>query len=89
MPLPPELQQDMNETFGELMRRAQASGDLRPDLVLDDIPMFMCGIGTRRPQDARLPGRVAPPHLDRHRRPARLERVIAASHHFLLLVFGA
>jgi AcrR family transcriptional regulator len=45
MPLPAELQQDMAETFGELMRRAQASGDLRPDLVLDDIGMFMCGIG--------------------------------------------
>jgi AcrR family transcriptional regulator len=45
MPLPPELLEDINETFGELMRRAQASGELRPDLVLDDIPMFMCGIG--------------------------------------------
>ena len=45
MPLPVELLQDMNDTFGELMRRAQASGELRPDLVLDDIPMFMCGIG--------------------------------------------
>ena len=29
----------------ELVRRAQAAGDLRADLVLDDIPMFMCGIG--------------------------------------------
>jgi AcrR family transcriptional regulator len=45
MPLPATLQQDMNDTFGELMRRAQASGQLRADLVLDDIPMFMCGIG--------------------------------------------
>jgi AcrR family transcriptional regulator len=45
MPLPLELQQEMNDTFGELMRRAQATGMLRPDLVLDDIPMFMCGIG--------------------------------------------
>jgi AcrR family transcriptional regulator len=45
MALPDDLLQDMNETYGELMRRAQASGDLRADLVLDDIPMFMCGIG--------------------------------------------
>ena len=29
----------------------------------------------RRAQDAPLPGRLAPPHLDRHRRPAGLERV--------------
>jgi AcrR family transcriptional regulator len=45
MPLPEALQAEMNATFGELMRRAQASGQLRADLVLDDIPMFMCGIG--------------------------------------------
>lgn len=51
MPLPPELLQDMNDTFGTLLRRAQASGDLRPDLVLDDVSMLMCGIGfaTRKP----------------------------------------
>jgi AcrR family transcriptional regulator len=51
MPLPPELLQDMNDTFGALLRRAQASGDLRSDLVLDDISMLMCGIGfaTRKP----------------------------------------
>ena len=35
----------MSDTYGELMRRAQASGELRADLVLDDIGMFMCGIG--------------------------------------------
>jgi AcrR family transcriptional regulator len=45
MPLPAELLKDMNDTFGELIRRAQACGMLRPDLVIDDIPMFMCGIG--------------------------------------------
>jgi AcrR family transcriptional regulator len=45
MQLPEELQRAMNETYAELMRRAQASGDLRPDLVFDDIPMIMCGIG--------------------------------------------
>ena len=45
MPLPEPLQSAINDTYGELMRRAQASGDLRTDLVLDDIPMVMCGIG--------------------------------------------
>lgn len=51
MPLPPEVLQEMNETFGELLRRAQVSGDLRADLMLDDISMLMCGIGfaTRKP----------------------------------------
>jgi AcrR family transcriptional regulator len=45
MALPEELQREKNDTYGELIRRAQASGDLRPDMVLDDIPMVMCGIG--------------------------------------------
>jgi AcrR family transcriptional regulator len=45
MPLPPSLQCEMEETYGELIRRAQASGHLRADLVLDDVGMFMCGIG--------------------------------------------
>jgi AcrR family transcriptional regulator len=45
MPLPPSLQCEMEETYGELIRRAQASGELRADLVLDDVGMFMCGIG--------------------------------------------
>ena len=51
MPLPPEFLEDMNETFGELIRRAQACGELRQDVVLDDISMLMCGIGmaTRKP----------------------------------------
>jgi len=45
MPLPEALERDMRETYGELMRRAQESGELRPDLVFEDVPMFMCGIG--------------------------------------------
>jgi AcrR family transcriptional regulator len=45
MPISPELQAELNGVFAELVRRAQDSGDLRRDLVLDDIPMFMCGIG--------------------------------------------
>jgi AcrR family transcriptional regulator len=45
MPLPEALERGMRETYGELLRRAQEAGALRDDLVFDDIPMFMCGIG--------------------------------------------
>ena len=45
MPLPEALEREMRETYTELMHRAQAAGALRADLVMDDIPMFMCGIG--------------------------------------------
>ena len=45
-----------------------------PTLILDDIPMLMCGIGSRDPQAASLRGRLAPAPRDRARRPARLER---------------
>jgi AcrR family transcriptional regulator len=35
----------------ELMRRAQEAGDMRPDVIVEDIPMLMCGVGsaTARP----------------------------------------
>ena len=36
----------LQETMAELMRRAQAAGQLRPDALVDDIPMLMCGIGS-------------------------------------------
>jgi AcrR family transcriptional regulator len=29
----------------ELMERAKAAGDLRPDAMVEDIPMLMCGVG--------------------------------------------
>jgi AcrR family transcriptional regulator len=45
MPLPEALERELRETYTELMHRAQAAGALRADLVMDDIPMFMCGIG--------------------------------------------
>lgn len=38
-------QTEMGEIGGELMRRAQAAGAMRPDAMIDDIPMLMCGIG--------------------------------------------
>jgi hypothetical protein len=45
MPIDPTVQEEMNGIFAVLVHRAQAAGQLRADLVLDDIPMFMCGIG--------------------------------------------
>jgi AcrR family transcriptional regulator len=39
-------QASLRLTVGELMRRAQADGKLRPDVVIEDIPMLMCGIGS-------------------------------------------
>jgi AcrR family transcriptional regulator len=45
MPITPEMQTELNAIFRELVRRAQAAGRLRDDIVLDDIPMVMCGIG--------------------------------------------
>jgi len=45
MPITPELAAELNHVFGRLIARAQEAGALRSDLVLDDIAMFMCGIG--------------------------------------------
>jgi AcrR family transcriptional regulator len=35
----------LRELTPELVARAQASGDLRPDLTADDIPSLICGLG--------------------------------------------
>ena len=40
------LQRRMTETMTTLMERAQAAGALRADVILDDVVMVMCGIGT-------------------------------------------
>ena len=69
----------MNETYGELLRRAQESGDLRADLVLDDIPMIMCGIGFGARKPHPCPQRLAAPRGDRDRRAARLARGLRAA----------
>jgi AcrR family transcriptional regulator len=39
-------QQELREITEKLMARAQAAGQLRPDAVVDDVPMVMCGIGS-------------------------------------------
>src|ERR671930_2233492 len=41
-----EMQRQMVETMSALMERAQKAGALRPDVILDDIPMLMCGVGS-------------------------------------------
>jgi AcrR family transcriptional regulator len=33
-------------TTSELMRRSIAAGKMRPDAVIDDIPLLMCGVGS-------------------------------------------
>jgi AcrR family transcriptional regulator len=37
---------DLIATTGELMRRCIAAGRMRPDAMIDDIPLLMCGIGS-------------------------------------------
>jgi AcrR family transcriptional regulator len=56
MPFPEELQLAMLEAYTQLLDRAKASGDLRPDVVLDDIPMVMCGIGMATVKPHQCPG---------------------------------
>jgi AcrR family transcriptional regulator len=45
VPLGLESQLELTQTMTRLLERAQAAGVLRADLVLDDIPMVMCGMG--------------------------------------------
>jgi AcrR family transcriptional regulator len=56
MPFAEEVQLEMYTVFTELFERAKASGDLRADLVVDDIPMFMCGIGMATVKPHGCPG---------------------------------
>jgi AcrR family transcriptional regulator len=48
-------QVSLRESVEALMRRAQAAGDLRPDAIVDDIPMVMCGVGMGRIKEHRCP----------------------------------
>ena len=36
---------DLHEAVAVLVARAQAAGELRPDIVPEDVPMLMCGLG--------------------------------------------
>jgi AcrR family transcriptional regulator len=41
-----EAKRVLRESVAELMRRAQEAGHMRPDVMIDDIPLLMCGIGS-------------------------------------------
>jgi AcrR family transcriptional regulator len=45
VPIGLDTQRELNQAMAEMLRRAQAAGALRPDVVLDDVPMLMCGVG--------------------------------------------
>jgi AcrR family transcriptional regulator len=40
------------EAVGELIRRAQRAGVMRPDVTIDDVPMIMCSLGRVQQLDA-------------------------------------
>ncbi len=40
-----ERRSDLHEAVTELIDRAQAAGELRAEVTVDDVPMIMCGIG--------------------------------------------
>ena len=48
-PCPGQL--ELTHIGAELMRCAQAAGEMRPDVIIEDVPMIMCGVGsaTSRP----------------------------------------
>jgi AcrR family transcriptional regulator len=47
------LRQEVGEAVGALIRRAQDAGAVRPDLTVDDVRTFMCGLGAIMAADAR------------------------------------
>lgn len=47
------LRVEVNEAVGELIRRAQEAGAVRPDLEVDDVRTFMCGLGATMAADSR------------------------------------
>ena len=49
------VEQELNAAMSELIRRAQEAGALRTDVILDDIPMLMCGVGSATRKEHRCP----------------------------------
>src|SRR3954454_12952742 len=56
VPIALETQLELTQTMTTLVERAKASGDLRPDIMLDDIPMLMCGMGAATRKSHQCPG---------------------------------
>jgi AcrR family transcriptional regulator len=50
-----ETQLEMAKAMTVLVERAQAAGQLREDVILDDMSMLMCGIGTATAKPHRVP----------------------------------
>ncbi|HET6547029.1 MAG TPA: helix-turn-helix domain-containing protein [Solirubrobacter sp.] len=50
------VEEELNAAVSELVRRAQEAGALRDDVMLDDVPMLMCGIGAATRKNHRCPG---------------------------------
>jgi AcrR family transcriptional regulator len=48
--------EELTESIETIMRRAQEAGKLRPDAMIDDIPMLMCGIGSATKKEHRCEG---------------------------------
>ena len=48
--------EDLIVTIGGLMERAKAQGRMRPDVVVDDIPLLMCGVGSASGMPHPAPG---------------------------------
>jgi AcrR family transcriptional regulator len=49
------VEAELNAAMNKLIRRAQDAGALRPDVILDDIPMLMCGVGSATRKEHRCP----------------------------------
>jgi AcrR family transcriptional regulator len=45
----------LTDTMAKLIARAQAAGVLRDDMLVDDVPMVMCGIGSATKKEHRCP----------------------------------
>ncbi len=56
VPVGLDTQRELNETMAELIHRAIEAGALRPDTVLDDVPMVMCGVGAATRKSHMCPG---------------------------------
>jgi AcrR family transcriptional regulator len=56
-PITPDIEtsRELNATMTVLLERAHAAGALREGIVLDDIPMLMCGIGMATMKPHELP----------------------------------
>jgi AcrR family transcriptional regulator len=48
--------EDLFVTIGELIDRCKAAGKMRPDVMVDDIGLMMCGVGSASQMEHPVPG---------------------------------